>query len=254
MMKKLIYAAVAASLLCLGWIAFSGSASSRVAVPLFQDVLRAHGGREAIASTVAFHAQAVRLTSTQLPAFFERRLRVSVDSAKFKRHTTDPLGLRDRGELFDGNAGFYAASSSDEQGRAAPQVLPMDSGRVRAARFSVETFGLLPLLRRCADPATEAIFEGRTPGSLDKFRVKTPAGDWSVYADQSHLIRKVEIGDKTIQFADYRSIGGLQLPFIQRLSVGDRLVYELVFSVIDPNPTFPADYFNPETLARETAR
>ncbi len=253
-MKRLISAVVVASLFSIGWIWLSSSASSRSVQPLFQAVLQAHGGQEALGSTVAFQAQAVRLTSTQPSAFFERQLRVSVNGTKFRRHIIHPLGLSEQEELFDGQAGFHTTSSRAEPGNGDSLMRPMDNGRLRAVKFSIETFGLLPLLRQCADSATEAIFAGRAPGSLNKFQVRTPTGEWRVYADSSHLIRKLEIEDKTFAFADYRTVNGLRLPYIERVSVGDRLIYELVFSAIDLNPSFSADHFKSETLGRDTAR
>lgn len=253
-MKRYIIAAVATGLLGLGWITLSRSASSRTVTPSFQEVLEAHGGREFITAASTFQAQAVRLTSTQPSSFFERQLRVAVDGARFRRHTLHPLGLREQVELFDGYAGYSATITPAQSGNASPQVSLLNNERLRAVKFSVETFGLLPMLRQCADAATEAVYACRTPGSLDKFHVRTQVGEWNVYADQSHLIRKLEMGDKTFGFADYRAAGGIRLPYVQRLSVGDRLIYELVFSAIDPTPYFATDHFNSETLGRATVQ
>jgi hypothetical protein len=254
-MKRLIRAMAITSFIAFGcWAAFSRDAPRAISAPLFQEVLGAHGGREAITWTTAFRVHGVRLTCTLPPGFFERRLLVEVADGKFRRQTTDPLGLRTQNELFDGQTGFYVVSGSRQQEGVTPQILRMSEDRLRAVKFSVETYGLLPLLQRCADPAAEVIFQETTPARLSKFRVRTSAGEWNVYADESRLIRKIEIGDKTLQFADYRSASGLQLPFIERLSVGQQLVYEMVLSTIELNPTFPADYFKPEALAREAVR
>jgi hypothetical protein len=255
-MKRLIRVMAITGFIAFGcWAAFSRNAPRAISAPLFQEALNAHGGREAINSITAFRVQGVRLTSTLPPGFFERRLRVEVADRKFRRQITDPLGLRTHTELFDGQMGFYVVSNAREQQEGiTPQTLRMSEDRLRAVKFSVETYGLLPLLQRCADPTAEVISQETTLARLIKFRVRTSAGEWNVYADESRLIRKIEIGDKTLQFADYRSAGGLRLPFIERLSVGQQLVYEMVFSTIELNPTFPADYFKPEALAREAVR
>jgi hypothetical protein len=254
-MKRLIRAMAITGFIAFGcWAAFSRSAPRAISAPLFQEVLGAHGGREAIASITASRVRGARLTSTLPPGFFERRLLVEVADGKFRRQTADPLGLRTQTELFDGQTGFYLVSGAGEQEGVTPQTLRMSGDRLRAVKFSVETYGLLPLLQRCADPTAEVISQETTPARLSKFRVRTSAGEWNVYADESRLIRKIEIGDKTLRFADYRSAGGLQLPFIERLSVGQQLVYEMVLSTIELNPTFPAGYFKPEALAREAVR
>lgn len=244
-MKRLIITTAAAILICLGWPTFSNRASSIDTMPEFEEVLRAHGGRAAISSTHKYYAQAVRLTTTQSPSFFERRLDVWVDGAKFRRRISHPLGLRERDELFTGDRGYY---STPIQGVS--KVALMDQDRLRAVRYSIETFGLLPLLRRCAEPGNQIVSEETYPGSLHRFVVRNSAGDWRVYVDRSYLIRSVEIGNQIIRFADYRSIRGLRLPYLQRLSVGERLVYELIFKTIDLNPGVPIGLFQTETLGR----
>ncbi len=254
-MKRLIQITMITSLVALTcWAAFSRNAPRALPASLFQEALRAHGGREAIASIGASRVEAVRLTSTRPPDFIERRLRVEVAGGKFKRRGVDPLGLRTQIELFDGQAGYSLISSSRDGQETRSPLLPMDGNRLRAVKFGVETCGLLTLLQRCADPRAEVVSHEAVSARLSKFRIRTSAGEWNVYTDESHLIRQVEIGDKSLQFADYRSAGGLRLPFFERVSVGQRLVHELVFTAIELNPAWPADHFRPETLARETIR
>jgi hypothetical protein len=255
-MRRLIHASIITSLVFLGLgVAFlSGSAAPSTPSSSFDEVLQAHGGRAALASVVAFRAEALRLTPTIPPAFFERRLLISVDGPRFKRDTVDPRGLRHQIELIDGDVGFYAVSDRSDGKRAeVSPVQPMDADQRRGARWAVSISGLLHILQTCADRAAEISFQERTPAGLDKFRVKTPAGDWLISADQAHLIRQVEMGDKILQFAGYRSVNGLQLPFIERVSFGNRLMYELFFSTLELNPGLPNDAFNPEAIAREIA-
>ncbi len=256
-MKKFTHALVAVIPVFL-WllISFSGSGAHSQAQTqpaaqpdgqsAFEKSLDAHGGRAAIARATSYRIEAVRLMTTFPTEFIERRMTLSVDGEKFRRDSIDSSGASDRAEMFDGIR-LYAASESKDGDSIASHWLPSDDARLRALRFNVDTFGLLPLLRICADSV--AIAEGRA-GSLDKFRVTTAKGDWIVYTDQAGLIRRLEIKDKAFQFADYRPSGELRLPFIERLWVSDRLVYELIFSKIEINPDFPPDHFDSEALWR----
>ncbi|MEW6208082.1 MAG: hypothetical protein AB1631_06930 [Acidobacteriota bacterium] len=210
----------------------------------FEKTLDAHGGRAAIARATSARLEAVRLMTTHPTEFVERHLTVSFTGAKFRRDSIISSGAYESIEMFDG-ARLYAVSKSKDD--TTSHAIASDSNRLRALRVHVDTFGLLPMLRVCADSV--AVAEGRA-GAFDKFRVATASGDWIVYTDQEGLIRRLEIKDKVFQFADYRQTGELRLPFIERLSVGDRLVYELIFSKIEINPDFPPDHFDPQALQR----
>jgi hypothetical protein len=248
-MKKFTHAlfAIAPILLWL-LISFSGSGAhlrtQAAARSAFEKTLDAHGGRAAIARAASARATALRLMATSRNGFVERDLSVSFDGTRFRRDSTLSSGAYQSIEIFDGARLYAVSKSKDDANRHA---LPSDSDRLRALRFNVDTFGLLPMLRVCADSIV--VEEGRA-GAFDKFTVATASGDWFVYTDQEGLIRRLEIKDKVFQFADYRSAGELRLPFIERLSLGDRLVYELIFSKIEINPDFPPDHFDTETLRR----
>jgi hypothetical protein len=254
-MKKLTYLLIGTILVSASlWLALAGRAAPSASTTQMEPVWRAYGGRQAIASVHAFLAQFVRLTSTVPPEIIESRQTVAVEGPHSRRERVDPHNLTSHVELMNGAVGWKAVPAG-ELNALAGRLQPMDADQVRAAKFAVETSGLLPMLKACMDPAAEARFLERTPMLLDKFAVTTAGGQWFVYADAlSHLIRRVDMGDKTFQFADYRSVDGLQLPFIQRLYVGDRLVYELIFSTIELNPTFAAGHFSKEALLREVAR
>ncbi|HEY7545045.1 MAG TPA: hypothetical protein VID27_09195 [Blastocatellia bacterium] len=213
----------------------------------FEKSLAAHGGWAAITRATSYRVEAVRLISTFPTEFIERRMTLSVDGERFRRSSDDSTGAVARAEMFDGLQLRAALRLKRDDGSTASRSIPVDGDRLRALRFNVDTFGLLPLLRICADSV--AIAEGRA-GSLDKFRIRTARGDWIVYTDQAGLIRRLERGDKVFQFADYRQVGELRLPFIERLSIGDRLIYELIFSAIEINPDFPPDHFDTEPFSR----
>jgi hypothetical protein len=253
MKKKLLHIIAVLPLLSFGWWMASLRGAAPPTAPLSLDeALRAHGGREAIGAITAFRAQAVRLTSTQPTTFFERRLTVAVAGAKFRRQIESPFGSRLRVEWFDGQGGFQFISVDSAERQ--PPAMAMNERRLQAVKSSLAFFGLLPILQRCNEPNAEIIAQDSVSERLNRFRIKTSAGEWAITTDQSHLIRQVEIGPWLLQFADYRSVGEIKLPFIQRLSVGQRLVTELVFSAIDINPAFPTGYFTAETSAREAVR
>lgn len=250
-MKKKLLGAVLAAISISGvcWIAFSSRASSANPTAAFQQVLNAHGGREAIAAVTAFRTRARRLTFTAPSVFFERQLLVEVDGVKFRRLIVDSPGVRTQAELFDGQSGFKVVSDLQRKPPEALLAQPMNARRLSAVSSSIETSNLLRLLQRCADPATKIIAQASGPGSLNKFQIQTGIGEWLVYADQSHLIRQIEIGTRQFQFADYRAVGRLHLPFTERLSANQQWSQELTFSTIELNPDFPADYFTPAALS-----
>src|ERR1051326_3433829 len=133
MNKKWLSVAILAILLSGGcWLAFFRSTSQSPSQPSFQEVLRAHGGREAIAAVTSFRAQVARLTPPSPAKHFERRLLVEVDGAKFRRETIDPVRMRAQAELFDGQNGFHAVSDLRREPRATSLTQPMEAGRLRA--------------------------------------------------------------------------------------------------------------------------
>jgi hypothetical protein len=174
---------------------------------------------------------------------------VSSDGIAFRRRKVDPQELRVQLDLFDGRAAYHTLA---ERGRQV-EVNQMDDLQLRALEFSTRTFGLIPILQQLLDPATKAVYLGRSRGQ-DKFKVKSPTGGWILYSDQGHIIRSVEIGHKSIEYADYRSVGGVRLPFIQRFSTGGHLNYELVFTRIDLTPDFPDNHFSRAALSWENVR
>jgi hypothetical protein len=218
-------------------------------------VLRAHNVPQNPEALSAFDAEAVRLTSRpagidrELPSFFERHAEVVMAGNAYKRHMADPLRQREQFDLFDGGTPYHA-----ERGRLAEhpnQVTDSESGGVE---FSVKTFSLVPILKQLSDRATEVVYLGRAPGSQDKFDIKTATDRWTLYADSEHLICRIEVRGEAIEYADYRPVDGVQLPFIQRLSIGGQLLQELLFTKIVLNPKLPSGYFSRDALAKEIVR
>lgn len=213
------------------------------------ELLRAHNVPEGPNALSRFIAEAVRVSyfvdpSNQLPGSFERKVSVVSDGSAFKRYRVDPLGLREQIDLFDGTASFRRVV---EQGKVVEERLAGDS-QFKDIEFRVKTFGLIPILKQLADPMTEVDSVGRTRHLLETFRVRTATDNWVLYVDQRHLIRRVEIRGKVIEYGDYRSVGGTWLPFIQRVLIGGRQSYDLIFTRMDLNVTLPTKYFSREGL------
>lgn len=249
---KIILSSVVTGMLLLASAWCGSAAGTKVAaqspVPSisFEEVLKAHGGREAIQQAVVFRARATRITPTLPPAFIERRVLVEAEGEKFRRHTVDPLGLRDQEESFDGVTGWYSvldASNPESSGRS--QRSSMNSVRVKEVDFQVRIFGLIPLLRQIAATNPESISQEPAPGLPERFRVKALDGDLVVSTDPGRRVHQIEVGDKTLQFADYRTVDGVQLPFFERVWSNSSLLYELVFSKIEFKPKVSVDPFGP---------
>lgn len=104
-----------------------------------------------------------------------------------------------------------------------------------SARFQIATFGLLPILRRLSDPGTQVTWV-ETTSKGNRFQVKTVNGSWYFYTTPNHLIDRLEVDNIIITYGDYRTVDGLNLPFYQQVSKGDKLLYEIRFDTADFNP------------------
>lgn len=217
------------------------------------EVLRAHNAPPNLDILSAYDGEAVRLTSRprgidhEIPSFFERQVSVAWAGNAYKRYTADPLTTREQFDLFDGGAPYHTVT---ERGRVTEKANPMGDSESKSFEFGVKTFGLVPILKYLSDPKTEAVYLGRTAYRQDKFDIKTTTGRWTLYTDAEHLISRVEVGDKTIEYASYRSVDGVRLPFVQRLSIGGQLFQELLFTRIALNPKLDANYFKREALSK----
>jgi hypothetical protein len=268
-MKKILGALILGGLLSTGMLALSsekpdhpvpsvsiGEAKQAASSISIDDVLRAHNVPRTPDSLAIFSAEAVRLTTRphgidrELPSFFERRVSIVLAGNAYKRHTADPLKLREQYDMFDGSVPYHAVT---ERGRLIEEANQMAGSQSGDVEFSVKTFGLVPILKQLSDPTMEAVYLGRAVGSQDKFDIRTATDRWTLYADTEHLIRRVEISDKTIEYASYRSVDGVQLPFIQRVSIGSQPFQELVFTQITLHPKLPSGFFSVEAFAKEIA-
>jgi hypothetical protein len=236
---------------------YKNEASQPASSVSIAEVLLAHRIPQNPDALSNFEAAAVRLTSRprgtdhDMPNFFERNVSVVVAGNAYKRHTADSLKLREQFDLFDGTTPYHSVI---EDGRLVEEANPITQSQAKGVSFSVRTFTLVPILKQLSDPATEAVYLGRTVYGEDKFDVKTATDKWTIYTDAEHLICRLDMRDKSIEYASYRSVAGIRLPFIQRLSINGSLIQETIFSRITINPKLPDNFFSREALLKNIAR
>lgn len=202
-------------------------------------LLQAHGGRGDRGwtrfrqqGTLSYHIEA----SAGPQSRFERKLNLSTDGPVV-RYDRATLNIN-QSYLFDGNTlvrtTFQAGTQLD--------VKPVDGTEAASIRFQMATFGLLPILKRLADPATQVTDVGATEKG-NRFQVKTAVGSWYFYSNSNHLIDRVEVGEINVTYGDYRTVNGLTLPFYQNVRKGETLLYEIKFDTFELSPMFASGFF-----------
>ena len=197
-------------------------------------LLQAHGGRGdrewtrfRQEGTLSYHVE----TSAGLQPLFERKFNFSTDGPVV-RYDRATLNIN-QSYSFDGNTlirtTFQAGTQLD--------VKVVDGTEAASIKFQIATFGLLPILKRLSDPATQVIYVGATEKG-NRFQVKTGGGSWYFYSNSNHLIDRLEVGEINITYGDYRTVDGLTLPFYQNVRKGETLLYELRFDTFELSPVF----------------
>lgn len=211
--------------------------------PTFEAVWQAHGGAGTFAKLRSYELEFDRITWVSPSDFFERQARLAVDGDRFVRVLRDAELTRIDSSIFDGSGRLEerirrSDDDDDDDDGSLSRERPADKDRAQALTFSTQICSLIPILRMCAQPETEITFVQRTPMLLDEFRVRSLDAEFTVYADQSHLIRRVDIRRATLHFAGYGTNEGdsAKMPRLERVSIGDRLVYEFVFTRMDLKP------------------
>ena len=205
---------------------------------LIDDLLQAHGGREAIALIGSYRINMAKIVHTLPQQFFVERVRLFVEGNQIHREISFLGGDRALIETINEGGEFEAVIlDRDETGSLRSVLLPADAQRQSVVRANVSSCSLLPFLKRLSEPDTHMLYLGREADGSDRFIVSTPSGDYMVYADQDRRLRRVQAGEVTFEFADFRRVGPLLLPFTERVQVGNQLVYQFVFSEYVINPT-----------------
>ena len=196
-------------------------------------LLQAHGGRGdrewtrfRQQGTLSYHIEAAGPQSR-----FERKLDLSTDGPVV-RYDRATLNIN-QSYLFDGNTlirtTFQAGTQLD--------VKAVDGTEAASIKFQIATCGLLPILKRLSDPATQVIYVGATEKG-NRFQVKTGGGSWYFYSNSNHLIDRLEVGEIHITYGDYRRVDGLTLPFYQNVRKGETLLYEIRFDTFELSTVF----------------
>lgn len=214
----------------------SNSTTNRQARPSVSvfTLLQAHGGRGdrewtrfRQEGTLSYHIGASADSQHQV----ERKLSLSTDGPVV-RYDRATLNIN-QSYLFYGNTlirnTFQAGTQLD--------VKVVDGTEAASIRFQIATFGLLPILKRLSDPATQVVYVGATEKG-DRFQVKTGGGSWYFYSNSNHLIDRLEVGEIIITYGDYRTVDGLTLPFYQNVRKGETLLYEIRFDTFELSPVF----------------
>jgi len=193
-------------------------------------LLQAHGGRGdrewtrfRQEGTLSYHVEPLAGPQRR----FERKINLSTDGPVV-RYDRAALNIN-QSYLFDGSTTFQAGTQLD--------VKAVDGTEAASIKFQIATFGLLPILKRLSDPATQVIYVGATEKG-DRFQVKTGGGSWYFYSNSNHLIDRLEVGEINITYGDYRTVDGLTLPFYQNVRKGETLLYELRFDTFELSPVF----------------
>lgn len=231
--------AVAGLAAVVGLVNRNNSATSRQAGQnsIRVSVLQAHGGRGdrewtrfRQEGTLTYHMDA------SVGSQFERKLSLSIDGpvARYDRATLDI----NQSYLFDGNTlvrtTFQAGIQLD--------VKAVDGMEAASIKVQIATFGLLPVLKRLSDPATQVSYVGATEKG-ERFQVKTAGGSWYFYSNSNHLIDRLEIGEINITYSDYRTVDGLTLPFYQNVRKGETLIFEIKLDNFELSPVFASGFF-----------
>jgi hypothetical protein len=207
-------------------------------------VLQAHGGQNNN-QWPRFIQQGTLMYYPNISAgsqgMFERKLRLSVDGscARYDRTTLD----RTQSYLFDGQT--VVRTTFDAETQVEGRVI--NGVEAVSIRRQIATFGLLPILRRLSEPNTQAVYIGATSKG-SRFQVKTIDGSWYFYANSNNLIDRLEDGEISITYGDYRTVQGLTLPFYQQVRKNDKLLYDIKLETFDLNPVFAVGFFKSHLL------
>lgn len=167
---------------------------------------------------------------------FDRKLSLATDGlvVRFDRSTPD----LNQSYLLNGNS---LVRTTLRQGTR-PEAKPVDGVEAASIKFQIATCGLLPVLKRLSDPETKVFHVGATLKG-NRFEVKTVNGSWYFYVNSNRLIERLEVGEVTVTFDDYRKVRGMILPFKQYVKKGELFLYEINFDTFVINPDFAADFF-----------
>jgi hypothetical protein len=223
----------------------SGEASTAASPAAIESLLQAHGELNAISAINSYSLLMTKIVETVPPRFFVQKVRLSLEGNKIRRETTDPRNERTRVELIDDSGRFHSVTTiRDETKGTRSTPLSEDAQRESVFRANVAVTSLIPFLKSFSDPAASAYHLGRDNGDMDKYLITAAGRQFIVLLDQNRLISRVQIGRNTFEFADFKQVGSLRLPFVERVFVGNRQIFEFFFSEFEINATFEDQHFS----------
>jgi hypothetical protein len=167
---------------------------------------------------------------------FERKLILATDGLVFRyEKTTQDVN---QSYLFDGNTVVQIISQTETR----LEVKALEGEEASGIKSLIAGSGPLPILKRLSDPALAVVYLGPTSKG-DRFEVKAAKESWYFYSNSNHLIERVERGEINITYGDYRTVGGLTLPYYQSVRQGETFLYDIQFDSFELNPVFPAGFF-----------
>jgi hypothetical protein len=251
--KKLIFVLVSIGGL-LVMIAFSKVADDAATSSLVKKLLQAHNVPQspgALATTsveakrLAYHYADPRSVS---PKVVEQKVAVYFKETAFRREKRDRQGLPLQIDLFDGNMAYR---SEINNGRSLGRANQLEDWQSPGVKFNVLTFGIIPLLRRLQDSTVKAVCLRGEEGQ-EGLALEFASFTWTLYLSREYLIRKVEVIHNghflVIEYDDYGTVDGVQLPFKQSLFADGRPVDELSFIKYDLSPSFAEGYFGRDAI------
>jgi len=192
-------------------------------------------------------------SGSQLPGFFEYTETISTDGIAYKRDKVDLQSVRKQTDLIVEQEAYHMEIVKGKPSGSGRRLGDTD---YRAVKSAILRFGLIPFLRQLQDTTATTVYLEQVEGNQKKLVVKTASEDLTLYVDSQHLIRKIQVPrnhhNLTMEYDDYRTVDGVQLPFSQRIFADEKLVYELFFTQINLTPSFPVDYFSRDALTKQS--
>ncbi|HEX5736208.1 MAG TPA: hypothetical protein VF131_25490 [Blastocatellia bacterium] len=239
----------------------SGKADQAASSSFISKLLHAHNfpqGSDALAATVTEARKANYYSADlrgKMPEPFDQKMRVCSYGAEFRREKCFSRGPTQQIDVFDRQG---AHRLEILEGKSTAPVRQLEDWEFQEFKFNVLTFGILPLIKELQSSSVDADYLGSTGGGQEKIAVRINSAVWTIYGDEQHLIRKVEIVHRghfiVIEYDDYRMVGDVNLPFSQRLYSNGRPRYELAFTGFNFKAAFPSGYFTRDALENERLR
>ena len=185
------------------------------------------------------------------PNPYDLQIKVCFNGTNIRREKHSPQERTRQVDLFDGQTVYRAAIL---HGETTSSVRHLEDWEIEDVKFGVLTCGILPLIKQLQDSSVETVYIGSADNDPEKLVAKIASVDWTIYVDEQHLIRKVEMvhrgHSEVIMYDEYKMVGGINLPFRQLFYADGKPKYELAFTRVEFNALLPSGYFTLDALRR----